>query len=1102
MLGWRTARGRAVLASAVFMLLLATVAGIAVWRVHDDQQRNERLDRRSTVVTALDDARAQLYLGAAWVASSAIADDPALFYDLNRQAEQALRASLAQARTELVALGEANELASLDDTSRQIDDLVQELDVLWEFSLTAESDARIETAQAELDRLWPRAVVVMADLGQLAEDQQSELGDERAAADRATNVTLWLLVGFSAAALVTGAAAVTTIGVSVARPLASLRASAQAIASGNLRLRARVSGPEEVASLARDINTMTEALLERREGLRNSHREYPCLFEDLTDAAFVADADTGILLDTNRQAEALLGRTRDEIIGMHQSELHPPGKAEEYKQRFGAHVEKAREADYDGEVVTKDGRLVPVSISATTTAVVNGKRLTIGLFRDITERRRAEQALRESEERFRSVLDVSRDVIYKHNLQTGAYDYISPSVLPLTGFTPEEFVALGSDEIQRRFHPEDRERAMAHLDRLLSQRAEDSALPTIQYRWKRKDGQYRWLSDNRVLIRDDNGQPMARVGTIRDITEYKSSEEALRQSEERFRGLAEATFEGILIHEAGTILETNEAFARMFGYELSEVTGMNALDLATPESREVIWQNIVSDYEGPYEATALRKDGKPVFVEIRGKSISYGGRVVRVAAIRDITERKRAEEALRQEKDFAENLIASMQDGFSILDSRGAHVDVNAAFCRMTGFSRDELIGTGLPHPYWPPEGQKAIEEALQKTLRGECNDLELTFMRKNGQRFPVILSPSCLKGNEGNVVSYFATVKDITERKRAEEALQESERRFRDISENEIEWIWEVGADGRYTYASPVVERILGYKPEEVLEEHFYDLFHPEDREELKRAAFEVFASKQPFREFVNRTVHKNGRIVWLSTSGVPMLDENGTLLGYRGADTDITERKRAEEALRESEERFRRLSESAFEGIAIHDKGRILDGNQAFATMFGYEISEVIGMSATDLAAPESRDLVSQSILAGRKEPLETVGLRKDGSTFPCVLRARAMPYGGRTVSVTALRDISELKQAEEERQKAREELEARVEHRMQRGNPYGLTFRELTVLHLVAAGRADKEIGRELGISVQTAHKHLANILSKMGAASRTEAGVRALREGLLD
>jgi diguanylate cyclase (GGDEF)-like protein/PAS domain S-box-containing protein len=126
-----------------------------------------------------------------------------------------------------------------------------------------------------------------------------------------------------------------------------------------------------------------------------------------------------------------------------------------------------------------------------------------------------------------------------------------------------------------------------------------------------------------------------------------------------------------------------------------------------------------------------------------------------------------------------------------------------------------------------------------------------------------------------------------IEQRDRAIQSLMESDKRFHDIAENANEWIWEVNAEGKYTYASPIVEKILGYPPDEILEKHFYDLFHPDDRDAVKDEAFKVFASKEPFRAFINRNVHKNGKSVWLATSGIPLLDENGELLGYRGADT-----------------------------------------------------------------------------------------------------------------------------------------------------------------------------------------------------------------------
>ena len=145
---------------------------------------------------------------------------------------------------------------------------------------------------------------------------------------------------------------------------------------------------------------------------------------------------------------------------------------------------------------------------------------------------------------------------------------------------------------------------------------------------------------------------------------------------------------------------------------------------------------------------------------------------------------------------------------------------------------------------------------------------------------------------------------KDLAQRKLAEAELSASEDRFKQVTQSTGVWIWEVDARGLYTYASPVVEKILGYAPEELVgKKHFYELFYSENSEEMKNIALQYFASKQSIKELLNQNVHKNGSIVWLSTSGSPILDSKGELIGYRGADTDITEKKKVEEALKESE-------------------------------------------------------------------------------------------------------------------------------------------------------------------------------------------------------
>lgn len=160
----------------------------------------------------------------------------------------------------------------------------------------------------------------------------------------------------------------------------------------------------------------------------------------------------------------------------------------------------------------------------------------------------------------------------------------------------------------------------------------------------------------------------------------------------------------------------------------------------------------------------------------------------------------------------------------------------------------------------------------------------------------------------------------EICEHKLTLEALGKSETRFQQITANALEWIWEVDANGLYTYSSAVVEKILGYRPEDLVhKKYFYNLLHPTRQEDIKKNAFEAFAQKKSLRERINKLVHKDGRTVWISTSAVPVLDKNGTLLGYRGADTDITQRKLTAEAFRESQLKYRAIMESMKEPVYI---------------------------------------------------------------------------------------------------------------------------------------------------------------------------------------
>ncbi|MCK4283571.1 MAG: PAS domain S-box protein [Candidatus Brocadiae bacterium] len=280
-------------------------------------------------------------------------------------------------------------------------------------------------------------------------------------------------------------------------------------------------------------------------------------------------------------------------------------------------------------------------------------------------------------------------------------------------------------------------------------------------------------------VQDDGGNIVAAVEVVLEITERKRAEEALATSQREKAAILDSMSELVVYQDLeGRIIWANWAAAEAARLPLDELTGRRCYEVShgrterchgCPVSRAIKTGR-------PEEAQMTTPEGR--VCQVRGYPVQddAGNLVAAVEVVLDITERKRAEQGLREAKEFSDSLIASMQDGVAILDSRGVHVDVNPAFCQMTGFSREELIGVGPPHPYWGPEEREQIDATFQKTRRGEFQDFELTFQRKNGERFPVIVSPSSIKDVQGNVLSYFATVKDITERKRAEEEHRQQE--------------------------------------------------------------------------------------------------------------------------------------------------------------------------------------------------------------------------------------------------------------------------------------------------------------------------------------
>ena len=611
------------------------------------------------------------------------------------------------------------------------------------------------------------------------------------------------------------------------------------------------------------------------------------------------------------------------------------------------------------------------------------------------------------------------------------------------------------------------------------------------------------------------------------IVQLRILKDGLAGADGRLEELFSSSQIGVcLIGADGRFQRLNPAWQNCLGHPTDSILGNAFLDFVHPDDRRstklataklqseatVRFWNRVRQSDGNYRTlqwAASRADTEGGICAVALASAGGGG--ARVMAGAPSVEAVLDAIGLGvSPAELYRSVVETSPDSIVVTDLTGRVLIVNEQAVLQNGLeSADQLLGLNAFDFMAPEERARAVENARLTLETGGIRNVEYELLRRDGERAVVELSASLIRNPAGQPCAFIATVRDITKRKRAAEAYRETEERYRSIVETSPDAITLTGLDRKIGICNQQAADLLGYdSADEMLGIDALELVAADDRKAAIEESQEAFRTGS-LRNARYRLVKKDGTVFPGEVSASVIRDAAGTVAGYTAVLRDVTDRERTQDALRASEERFRVLyHDNPSMYFTVTADGTVLSVNEFGAAQLGYSPEELVGQPVLEVFFEDDKAEVAKQLAtcvrrSGETRHWESRKVRQDGCVIWVRESARATKdANGETIVLIVCEDVTERRMMEEELQRARETLENKVERQMVSGRAYGLTFRELTVLHLVSAGSSDKEMAEKLGISPLTVSKHVANVLTKMGAATRSEASARAVRESIVE
>ena len=764
-------------------------------------------------------------------------------------------------------------------------------------------------------------------------------------------------------------------------------------------------------------------MAEAEEASRESEERYKVLVENAGDVICVIDRD-GVFLFMNGTAAERLGGRPEDYIGRTFRDVFP-------KETADRHAAAVRRVVDTGEGLVADSR-EPLQGELrwyhTSVQPLRDGKGQVGsvlvIARDVTDEKQAQTALQAVHDRLKglaSIVDHGPAVAFRWRVaEDFPVEFVSGNISQF-GYTPDEFTS-GRVSWLGVTHREDEPRLRNELEHFL---AEGVSEFKQQYRVFAKSGEIRWIEDRNQVIRNSNGQVTHVEGVVWDVTDRKEVEEALRRSEEEYRGLFDRVPVGVYrTTPEGRLVQANPALLRMLGYTKLELAPANVIETYVDPDDRRRWKDLVESrgMVRDFEVQLRRADGSVIWARdttrvVRGDD----GRILYYeGSLGDVTERKQALAALADSEEKYRRLFETETDAILVFDGQTRRLlEANASAVRMYGYTREELLS--LTHWQITAEPEES-ERSIEQTLAGDLDHVSIRYHRKkDGTVFPVEISASTFTLGGRKVLC--GAIRDITERVRVEAELRRSESMLAESQRIACLGSWDWDITGDVVRWSSEMYRVFGVDEESFTPTFagFLAMIHPDDLEHVQKAIDRSMQEKVPY-SVEHRVFRPDGteRIVY--EQGHFFFDPNGRAVRSVGTSLDVTERRLAEQALRQSEAKYRALAENIHDVVYSMDAAGRLTYVSPKAARYGLRPEKMVGRDFQELILPEDRERVltdfQRSLATGAEFPTE---LRiRDGEgrihwleDHGSLLRDEA----GHIMGVAGvLRDITDRKAAEE--------------------------------------------------------------------------------------